>query len=271
MTRITILLTAPLLLGMATADDWPPPALSAHVVAVTADTVAPRRQEDLRAGCRRPDGEGVITFVNGSDGRPLLAAFSPRKLADPRRDIWLRPRFTSSRDRGRASGSQDWAYVYDGNGDGRIDHIAYLIGPLPIRTGAAGEPPVIPIIDGKLQGGMAADAMMAFLARLRFGFWQLTDSDGDGTPDAAAWPAERREDGWYRGWAVQQLGGGGCRVIAADGQPEMACAPGPSGRDLVADGVSAHQWAPDPAAIFARIRAAGVACNFAPGSLRPLP
>lgn len=268
MTRITILLAAPLLLGAAGADEWPPPSLPARVVAVAADSIAPRREADLRAGCRQTDKEGVVTFVNGPDGRPLIAAFTPTKLADPRRDIWLRPRFTSSRDRSRPTGTEDWAYVYDGNGDGRIDHIAYLIGPLPIRTGAPGDAAGPKIIDGKVQAD-SPDAMMAFLAGLRFGFWQVGDTDGDGRPDAAAWPAERREDGWYRGWAVQQLGGAGCRVVAAAGQPEAAC--GLDGRDLVADGVKAHQWAPDPAATFARIRAAGEACQFAPGSLRPLP
>jgi hypothetical protein len=264
------LLAAPLLLAAAPAADWPPAALSARVVAAEADAIAPRREADLRAGCRQRDGEGHVTFVNGADGRPLLVALTQRPLADPRRDIWLSPHFLSARDKGRSTGTEDWAYVLDENGDGRIDHIAYLIGPLPVRTGAPGEAPVPPIVDGSVKV-TGVDAMAAFFARLRFGFWQVIDVDGDGTADAAAWPAERKEDGWHRGWAVQQLGGSQCGLIDASGKSEQPCTPSSTGRDLVAEGATAHQWAVDPAIVFNRVRAAGEACAFAPGLLRRLP
>ncbi len=265
----TILLAAPLLLAAAPATDWPPAALGARVVAAEAYTMAPRGQEDLRAGCRQRDAEGLVTFVNGTDGRPLLAALTQRPLADPRRDIWLSPHFLSARDKGLSSGTQDWSYILDDDGDGRIDHIAFLIGPLPIRTGAPGEAPVPPIADGSVKV-TGVDAMAAFFARLRFGFWQVIDMDGDGTPDAAAWPAERAQDGWYRGWALQRLGdpAGGCWLVDAQGAPEQACALDQGGRELVGEGAKAHLWARDAAAVFARITAAAAACRLDPGSLR---
>jgi hypothetical protein len=265
--RMTIF-AAPLLLSAAPVTDWPPAALSARVVAAEADAMAPRREADLRAGCRQRDGEGHVTFVNGADGRPLLAALTQQPLADPRRDIWLSPHFLSARDRGRSTGTEDWAYVLDGDGDGRIDHIAYLIGPLPVRTGAPGEVPVPPIVDGSVKV-TGADAMAAFFARLRFGFWQMIDMDGDGIPDAAAWPAERKVDGWHRGWALQRLGDSkGCWLVDAHGTPEQACALDQGGRDLVGEGAKAHLWARDAAAVFARIIAAAASCRFRPGSLR---
>lgn len=260
-----------LMLALAAAGVSPPPQLAARVVAVAADALLPRKEAELAAGCTQRDGEGLVSFVNGPDGRPLLAALTRQPLADPRLDIWLSPGFTSSRDAGRSTGTEDWAYVFDQDGDGRIDQIAFLIGPLPQRSGAPDEAPVPPIIDGKVQV-KGADAMKAFIARLRFGFWQVVDLDGDGSPDAAAWPAERRVDGWFRGWALQALGASsGCWLVDAQGQPEQACAPDKSGRELVAEGAIAHLWARDAAAVFSRIRSAGLACGLAPGSLRRAP
>lgn len=270
LTRCMSLLAAPLLVAAAPGPDWPPAALGARLTAVAADSIAPRREQDLRAGCRQRDAQGLVSFVTGADRRPLLAALTERPLVDPRRDLWLAPHFLSARDKGRPSGTQDWAYVHDADGDGRIDHIAFLIGPLPIRTGAADEPPVPPIVDGSVKA-TGVDAMAAFFSRLQFGFWQVADLDGDGAADVVAWPAERAGDGWYRGWAVQQLGGSQCRLLDANGQPEQSCAPSVTGRDLVAPGATAHQWAADPVTVFNRMRAAGVACGFAPGALRPLP
>lgn len=268
LSRRMTMFAAPLLLAAAPAMDWPPAALSARVVAAEADAIAPRREQDLRAGCRQRDAEGHVTFVNGADGRPLLVALTQRPLADPRRDIWLSPHFLSARDKGRSTGTEDWAYVLDENGDGRIDHIAYLIGPLPVRTGAPGEAPVPPIIDGSVKV-TGVDAMAAFFARLRFGFWQVIDMDGDGTADAAAWPAERKEDGWHRGWALQRLGDpSACWLVDAQGRPEQACTLDEGGRDLVSESAKAHLWAKDSAGVFARILNAAAACRFGPGSLR---
>lgn len=264
-------IAAGVLATAAVAGDGAFQPLAVHtIVSVASDSLVPRQEATLTAGCRHRNDDGLVTFVKAADDRVLLAALTSRPLADPRRDLWLSPGFLTQQSKTRATATQDWAYVYDQDGDGRIDWIAFLIGPLPIRTGAADEENLPRIIDGNVQvtGG---DALGAFIARLRFGFWQAGDSDGDGDADLAAWPTERSVDGWYRGWAVERLGehpgeAAACTILDAQGQPEAVCAT--DGRDLKGEGTSAHRWATDPAAILARIRAAGEACKLTSADLR---
>jgi hypothetical protein len=249
---------------------WPPAFAVPTIVAVAADSASPRQEAELAAGCRHRDSQGLVTFVKAADGRVLLAALTSRPLADPRRDLWLSPGFLTKRSKPRASATQDWAYVYDQDGDGHIDWIAFLIGPLAIRTGAADEGALPRIVDGPAQV-TGVDALGDFIARLHFGFWQAGDSDGDGAADLAAWPAERSADGWYQGWAVERLAERpgevmACTLIDVHGRPETGCAA--NGRDLRAEGANAHRWATDPAAVLARIRAAGDTCRLTPADLR---
>jgi hypothetical protein len=274
MMALAVLALLPQPAAAGQADAAPPAstqtaALGPVVVAVAADARRPRDEGDLRAGCRHRDRQGLVTFVQGGDGRVLLATLTARALADPRRDIWLAPQYTREGFKGRATATQDWAYVLDQDGDGRIDWIAFLIGPLPIRTGAPDEPPVPRIVDGSVQV-TGIDAMRAFVARIGYGFWQAADSDGDGVADLVAWPAERSEDGWYRGWAIERLGSEpACTLVDAKGRAETACASA-GDRDVKGKGAKAHRWAADAAGVFARIRSAGIACRLAATDLRRL-
>jgi hypothetical protein len=229
--------------AIAAEGVWPPAFAVPTIVAVAADSVVPRREAALTVGCQHRDPQGLVTFVNAADGRVLLAALTSRPLADPRRDLWLSPGFLTQRSKPRVTSTQDWAYVYDQDGDGHLDWIAFLIGPLAIRTGGPDEGNLPRIVDGHAQV-TGIDALGAFMTRLRFGFWQAGDSDGDGAADVAAWPAERKADGWYRGWAVERLGArvgeaAACTLVDANGQAETPCIA--DGSDLRSEDASAHR------------------------------
>jgi len=84
---------------------------------------------------------GHITFVGGPDKKVVLVIFSDKRVEDLSRVITLKPVFVQlSEDtppvataRASREATLDWAYVYDRNGDGRIDYIAYLFAVLPVK------------------------------------------------------------------------------------------------------------------------------------------
>ena len=80
-------------------------------------------------GADLPDGyEGMwISFLGAQPGRIQLVAFTKDAISAPPEVITLRPRYSPlPTARTGPHGTLDWAYVYDRNGDGRVDYLAYL-------------------------------------------------------------------------------------------------------------------------------------------------
>ena len=244
--------------------------------AVAAQADAPQDQAALKLLCAQRTEGGVISFVTGADGKVLLAALSAQPLTDVTRDIWLSPRFLRAGEApvaGSETGTEDWAYVYDGNGDGQIDHMAFLIGALPTepKTGAQALPN---ILGDRLRIKNAA-MLDRVLQAMRFGFWQARDEDGDGVPDSMAMPARRRDNGWYRGWAIFDRRAtsedASCRFMDPNGKIVGSCQatnePGEYGNNRL----TTHVWVRDPGPIFSAILDAAADCKIAPGQLQSTP
>ncbi|MEY4303913.1 MAG: hypothetical protein RIT52_88 [Pseudomonadota bacterium] len=256
------MIVAGLALGPAAAQ--PVGHGDASIIATAADAAQPRAEGHLKARCKiRGDG-GTITFVAGKGGKVLLAALSAQPLANVRRDIWLSPRFSAAGQQGLATGTQDWAYLYDQNGDGKIDRMAFLIGPIPTEPDTAD--PGLPNISGdqiRVEGQAMLDRMMK---AMRFGFWQAADEDGDGVPDTMAMPARRKDTGWYRGWAVfdrrATTEDAACRFIDRDGSAKGSCYAAAEPGDYEGDSLTTHVWVSDPGPIFSAIQSAATACKL---------
>lgn len=250
-----------------------PASTEAAVVAVATEADEPPAQESLKPLCAQHTEGGVISFVTGGADRVLLVALSAQPLEDVQRDIWLSPRFSRAGEDQQATGTQDWAYVYDGNGDGRIDHMAFLIGPLPTEPRNAGKR--LPNISGS-QLRIKNPAMLdEILKAMRFGFWQVRDEDGDGVPDNMAMPARRKDTGWYTGWAIFDRRAtsedASCRFVDRLGRPAGGCRAAQEPGGYENNRLATHVWVRDPGPIFSAILDAAQACKIQPGQLRAVP
>jgi len=97
---------------------------------------SPPDESYLRVICRKKIDNLYVTFVGWETGKVLLAAITQKKLKKPDKEILLRVRFTKSLERPVLPTRDyvvDFGYVYDRNGDGKIDYISYLVGPMPFK------------------------------------------------------------------------------------------------------------------------------------------
>ncbi|MFM7028961.1 MAG: hypothetical protein ACKOXK_09850 [Chakrabartia sp.] len=262
------LLWASLMLGPAAAA--PAGGGEAAILATAADAGQPRAESQLKPRCKQHGEGGTITFVAGADGKVLLAALSAKPLVDVRKDIWLSPHFSAAGEAGRATGTQDWAYLYDADGDGKIDRMAFLIGPLPTEPDTAD--PGLPDITGDQIRVEGAEMLDRLIKAMRFGFWQAADEDGDGVPDTMAMPARRKDTGWYRGWAIfdrrATTEDAACRFIDRDGTAKGGCVPMRDPGDYEGPSLTTHVWVADPGPIFSAIQMAASACKLGAGDYR---
>ncbi|MEY3905671.1 MAG: hypothetical protein RIR59_494 [Pseudomonadota bacterium] len=243
----------------------------AGVIAAAADADHDRNEAHLKLLCKTKTEGGIISFVAGSEGKVLLAALSAKPLKDVRKDIWLSPRFTSpGKGRAATSATEDWAYLYDHNGDGRIDRMSFLIGPLPTEPDT--HDPRLPNIAGDQVRIEGADMMARVMKAMRYGFWQAADEDADGMPDIMAMPARRKDTGWYRGWAIfdrrATTEDASCRFIDRDGSAKGPCHPGAEIGDYEGESLTARVWVRDPGPIFSAIQDAALACKLGAEAFR---
>lgn len=254
----------------AAGDPSANPPVEVRVMEVAADAVQPRDEADLKRDCISRSASGVVTFVREGRGKVLLASFTDRALADPRKDVLLAPRLFTGRRRARPTATEDWGYVHDRNGDGRVDQIAFLVGPQVVEPDTPD--PALPKAGEGQFHIQTAEQMQAVLRHMQFVFWQVIDTDFDGRPDVVAFPARRKDTGWYRGWALVDApdpAAGACRMIAGDGTPAGSCAVAAEGRNIDGAAADAYRWILQPGMVFTAMRDAAAACKLGAADLRP--
>ncbi len=107
-----------------------------------ARTQSPPDLTTLSIVCREKKFWGPhITFVGNPDKKIILVTFTDKRVENLDRVITLIPKFfTATKEelysptaRIGPDATLDWTYVYDRNGDGRVDYIAYLYAVLPVK------------------------------------------------------------------------------------------------------------------------------------------
>lgn len=205
----------------------------------------------LAIGCAARTGDWTTTYLRLRNGAAVIAAFSDKPLRSIAKD-WT-----------RNPAMQDWAYIHDRDGDGRIDHIVFNIGPLPIAP--AGEARLPPIANGEITG----EAVMIVLDNMRTAYWQAIDDNGDGTLDWLGVPAMRKDNGWYSGWALlsRKEGSSECTVVDSEGQTRGACTVAEDGT-IAGDDVTARRWVSRPQYVFDAVLQGAATCKL---SVKDLP
>ncbi|MDD1762953.1 MAG: hypothetical protein LUQ59_12045 [Methanothrix sp.] len=128
-----ICLARPLVAGSTFSDVYP----KAHTL-----TQSPPELSSLSILCREKKSGGPhITFVGGPDKKALLVVYTDKQVKDLSNIITLKPVFikhpgeslSSPSARVNPDATLDWAYVYDRNGDGRVDYMAFFYAVLPVK------------------------------------------------------------------------------------------------------------------------------------------
>ncbi|HYQ87128.1 MAG TPA: hypothetical protein VES59_07800 [Bacteroidota bacterium] len=144
-----------------------------------ADTVCqfPRSDQELTVVCQKKILRRYITFIGmKGDSRILLAAVTLKPLTDVQKSISLSVDFDGIRPNpGKVS---TWGYVYDRNGDGRIDYMALVGGAAAYKT--ADFPDDFPLRE-KLLSLQQIDYYVGHCKTV-FNHW--ADDNFDGTLDA---------------------------------------------------------------------------------------
>ncbi len=205
---------------------------------------------EIACSAALPDG-GAITFVRHKRGPVLLGIINDKPLKDLRREFTLNPRMA------------DWGLIMDRNRDGRIDQLAFNIGLLPTEP-AAGSANLPKVTGGRIHG--SGENLGLVMANMKRAFWQAIDADFDGVADFHAFPAERRDNGWHRGWAVLGARDETCRMIGRDGEDAGGCIPG-ADRQIDGEQVTARRWAVRPELIFAWMDNAARQCRLGAADL----
>jgi hypothetical protein len=244
--------------------------VAAMVLDAVRQAESPPAPETLRQVCAMQVNVGglspVITFVASTSGPVVLATLTEFPLADVRRDIALK---TDLRLPWPPSGTTDWAYVYDHDSDGRIDHIAYFIGPMAMEP--ANPPRSLPSLVGPapVLGAAEKTVVRGFT---RDGFWQGFDTDRDGMVDTLAYPAMNKANGWTRGWAeITGLSSTErCEMLGPDGNVIESCSQTSGSAGGVDDEhggydsrtASAHRSALRPDLVWESLQQGARACNL---------
>lgn len=241
-----------------------PDQLSRAVLEVAEDSAVVRDEQTLTLICEAKVDDLTVSFIGGADGKVLLAAFPPHSLSDPRLDIWLKPQMTPASDPGRSTGTQDWAYVYDKDRDGRIDHLSILYGPAPFEPASLAPAELPKFVNGEVSITSPAERELV-LDSVRFAFWQLIDTGRDSYPDAIALPARRKLNGWYWGWIVlspNEAGQTQCTSMGGAGEPLGPCAHTGVPQTYAGEAVEAQAPGPLPGRAMEVIQRGAEACRI---------
>lgn len=163
---------------------------------VEALTTSPPPQSKLKIVCQEKVGELYTTFVGVGGNRAVIAALSRHRLKNPDKNILLNWVFVPRSQRPPAQeGTMDWAYIFDRNGDGRIDYLAYLDGPNPVvPKDWTGDLPNL--------GILTKQELKFFIANMRMTFWHLVDDNFDGWHDGVVVRMRDLKSRWTDSWLV---------------------------------------------------------------------
>ncbi len=208
-----------LIAAPAVDAEAPPGLIDFHDVA-RARAAAAVDEEKLSVVCaEKLEGDGApagyaglwLSFLTTERGRIQIAALTKAPIARPAEAIALKPRFNPlPTARVGPAGTLDWAYVYDRNGDGRIDYLVYLqnayaVLPEPLPPDFP-KPEMRP--DGSVRGSM--DLLHAMIYNAQMVFSHYADDRFDGRVDAVVVPefdAERPP--FVRGYVAYRAPGEG--------------------------------------------------------------
>ncbi len=127
------------------------------------------------------DGKGFFTLALRDDRREALFAFTPEPVTDLGKTLSVSP--------GSSGKSMDWGFVYDRNGDGWADYIAFLFGPMPVGTPEIlAQVPARPAPQLRPEGGatyrITREEYALQVASTRLVFNHFADDGFDGKADA---------------------------------------------------------------------------------------
>lgn len=214
LVRLTRLLSLGVLVGTIRAPhaDAQSSILTFHATAQrTID--APPAADSLRIVCTREvRADDTPLGANGwlallappGDSAAWMVAFTPKRIGAAREVITTTPRWSPlPTGKPRASGTLDWAWIWDRSGDGRVDYVAYLQNahallpdpvpdslPLPVRAP-----------DGSVR--ITAPLAYAMIDHTAMIFRHYADEDFDGRADAfVVEEFDDRRPMFVRGWVV---------------------------------------------------------------------
>jgi hypothetical protein len=107
-----------------------------------ARTQSPPDLSSLSILCREKKfGRQHVTFVGDPNKKVLLVVFTDKRVKDLTKVITLKTVFVQDSKKSFPKPSArvgpdatlDWAYVYDRNGDGRLDYLAFLFAAIPVK------------------------------------------------------------------------------------------------------------------------------------------
>jgi len=169
----------------------------------------------------------------------------------------------------------EWGWIYDRNGDGRIDWLALVDSPravVPEGVGPEGPPNLLaaPLV-------LSARELAMVEAHTRVGYWHLIDDDHDRRPDALIALPVSAETGWTEGAMRLALEDGavtGC-IWQSDHDPARSarCALGDEGFETIGVEPVLRAEVPLPylTAMFELVTSAAQACDFGPEGIETHP
>jgi hypothetical protein len=179
-----------------------------------AKTQAPPDEAALQTICQTKVDERHVTFLGIESNKVLLAALTKHKLKDPPKSIWLKLRYAVSKGKAPGvhpqamppkDGTMDWGYIFDRNGDGKIDYLAYLFGPYPVE--GKDFPADFPKANGRVDrwsASLDSQRLEVTLKSIRMVFQHAADDNFDGKVDALVVGALDPETGWLDGWVIDR-------------------------------------------------------------------
>lgn len=192
-----------------------PPGLIAFYPRAAERVNRPPSESSLKAFADwRADDGSHVTLISAGRKRAFLAVFSREKLKKPDQALFLRPRYVVAKDmkavregrvpmvRATAGELDDWAYVYDRNGDGRADYLCYLAGPIPVKGDS------FPA-DFPRDGEPLTQAQLDYaLDHQRYIFTHAADEDFNGAIDALVLHVRDPDRAWVNQFAALLAWGG---------------------------------------------------------------